>query len=93
MMNLKEMTINELRDYEKRLSLHNEKTSAISKMAHDFFASYGSKSCRENADTITAFEVALDSYEKEAKELDFETPFVEAHRGLIPAMKILAGIN
>ena len=93
MKTLKEMTIDELKNYEARLSLHNENAHVIAKMADDFIVSYRGKSKEANINTIVSFEKALDSYEKESKELCFETSFVETQRGLIPVMKKLARID
>ena len=93
MKTLKEMTIDELKNYEARLSLCNENAHVIAKMADDFIVSYRGKSKEDNINTIASFEKALDSYEKESKELCFETSFVETQRGLIPVMKKLARID
>ena len=80
-------------NYEKLMDLHKEKVRTITKMVDEFLASYRSRSNKENADAIMAFEKTLDSYEKESKELRFETPFVETQREFVPVMKKLAGID
>lgn len=93
MKDFKDMAIEELKNYENLMDLHKENAHTISKMAEDFLTSYRNKSKKEITNDIAAFERALDLYEKESKELNFETPFVETQRGLIPVMKKLAGIN
>ena len=93
MKDFKDMAIEELKNYENLMDLHKENARTISKMAEDFLTSYRNKSKKEITNDIAAFERALDLYEKESKELNFETPFVETQRGLIPVMKKLAGIN
>lgn len=90
---LNEMTLEELKEYDERCTSHFERARNISSTIREFMETYANKSKKENSDTIAMFERLLDSYEKESKELDFETSFVEAQRDLIPAMKILAGIN
>lgn len=93
MKNLKEMSIEELKEYEKKWTTHQERAMKIGRMLETFRNSYRNMSNKENADMISAIEDTLDSYEKEAEELDPESTFVKECRDIVSTLKFLVGVE
>ena len=93
MKSFKEMTIEELKEYDKHCAKHSETAKRISTEMNNFLESYRNKSKQENLNSILEIEETIDLYEKQGRALDMVTTFPEDCRETLKVFKSLAKLD
>ncbi len=90
---LKEMSIEELKEYDKCCAEHIENAKRIGAAMNNFLEVYRNRSKEENLNSILKIEEIIDLHEKQGRELDIVTTLPEGCRETLKVFKSLAKLN
>ena len=90
---LKEMSIEELKEYDERCTEHSENVKRICAAMNNFLEVYRNRSKEENLNSILKIEETIDLHEKQGRELGMVTTLPEACRETLKVFKSLAKLD